>query len=349
MPDHARARVVGQHPLQLLRGQLAAVGHADLAGVDRAADADAAAVVDAHPGRARGGIDQGVQQRPVGNRVRAIQHRLRLSIRRRHRSAIQMVAPHHHRSLYLAFCHQIVHRQPELVALPIAQPADARRQPLKFHALLRQFNPAIQMLVLRKHFQHELVRSRNVRSFARKSRPPERSFALAKQRPDVCRYKSRKVVSVLHALFERKRSNVVPIIKRHRAQFLQFQHSLDMLRHGRQGMFFVFLRTLLSQLQSRFQRHSIRHVPADGIVRARLVRQQVRHHAALRQFRDQVRAISHQSNRSRLALAHRVFQNPQRLVQRSHHHVAITALHAPLDALRVHIDPQKRCAIHRSS
>src|SRR5260370_17020037 len=36
MPDHARARVVGQHPLQLLRGQLAAVGHPDLAALDPA-------------------------------------------------------------------------------------------------------------------------------------------------------------------------------------------------------------------------------------------------------------------------------------------------------------------------
>src|SRR5215475_12458906 len=51
MPDHAHARVVGQNPLELLRGQRRAVGHADLAGVDGAADADTAAVMDRDPGR----------------------------------------------------------------------------------------------------------------------------------------------------------------------------------------------------------------------------------------------------------------------------------------------------------
>src|SRR6266704_484142 len=45
VPDHARARVVGQHALEFARCQRRAVGHADLARVDRAADADSAAVV----------------------------------------------------------------------------------------------------------------------------------------------------------------------------------------------------------------------------------------------------------------------------------------------------------------
>jgi hypothetical protein len=51
VPDHAHARVVGEHPLDLLRGQVGAVGDAHLAGVERAAHADAAAVVERHPGR----------------------------------------------------------------------------------------------------------------------------------------------------------------------------------------------------------------------------------------------------------------------------------------------------------
>ena len=50
VPDHPGARVVGEHPLQLARGQLGPVGDGHLPGVDGAADADAAAVVDAHPG-----------------------------------------------------------------------------------------------------------------------------------------------------------------------------------------------------------------------------------------------------------------------------------------------------------
>ena len=51
--DDAGAGVGGQHPLELLGGEVGAVGDGDHPGVDRAADADAAAVVDRHPRRAR--------------------------------------------------------------------------------------------------------------------------------------------------------------------------------------------------------------------------------------------------------------------------------------------------------
>ena len=47
--DHAHPRVGGQHPVELLGGELGAVGDADHPGVDRAADPDPAAVVDATP------------------------------------------------------------------------------------------------------------------------------------------------------------------------------------------------------------------------------------------------------------------------------------------------------------
>ena len=48
----ARARVVGQHALEAERAVVGAVGDDLGAGVDRAADADAAAVVDRDPGGA---------------------------------------------------------------------------------------------------------------------------------------------------------------------------------------------------------------------------------------------------------------------------------------------------------
>ena len=49
----ARARVVGEHALELLGGERRAVGDGHLTGMDGAADADAAAVVDRHPRGAR--------------------------------------------------------------------------------------------------------------------------------------------------------------------------------------------------------------------------------------------------------------------------------------------------------
>src|SRR3954451_3719749 len=50
VPDHSHAGIVGQDPGQLLGSQFATVGKRDLTGVDRAADANPAAVVNGHPG-----------------------------------------------------------------------------------------------------------------------------------------------------------------------------------------------------------------------------------------------------------------------------------------------------------
>src|SRR6187399_161873 len=55
--DHAHAGIVGEYPFELLGGEVGAVGDADLTGVDRAADADATSVVDAHPRGARTRVD----------------------------------------------------------------------------------------------------------------------------------------------------------------------------------------------------------------------------------------------------------------------------------------------------
>src|SRR3954463_7787846 len=52
VPDHAHGRVIGEHALDLAPGQLGAVRHAPLAGVDGATHPDAAAVMDRDPCRA---------------------------------------------------------------------------------------------------------------------------------------------------------------------------------------------------------------------------------------------------------------------------------------------------------
>ena len=77
---HAHARIGGQDALQLARGQLGAVGDDDHARVLAVADARAATVVDAHPGRPGGRVDERVEERPVGDGVRAVAHRLRLAV-----------------------------------------------------------------------------------------------------------------------------------------------------------------------------------------------------------------------------------------------------------------------------
>ena len=82
--DDAHARVGREHAFELLSGEIRAVRDDDHAGVLRVADARAAAVVDRHPGRAGGGVDQRVEQRPVGDGVGAVAHAFGLAVGRSH-------------------------------------------------------------------------------------------------------------------------------------------------------------------------------------------------------------------------------------------------------------------------
>ena len=162
-----------------------AVGHHHHAGVDGAADADPAAVVDAHPGGARGGVEQGVQDRPVGDGVGAVGHGLGLPVGAGHRPGVQVVAADHDRGRDLAGGHQLVEGQPGLVALAVAEPADPRRQPLEPDPLGGQLQPPAQVLVVAEQLQHGPVGAGDVGRVARQGGPAERPLALAEQRPDV--------------------------------------------------------------------------------------------------------------------------------------------------------------------
>src|SRR6516225_1055628 len=147
VPDHAHARVVGEDPLQLLRGQGRAVGDAHLPGVDRAPDAHPAAVVDAHPRRAGGGVDQRVEDRPVGDRVRAVGHRLGLPVGRGDRPAVEVITADDDRRRDVPAGHELVEAHAGLVPLAVSEPADPGRQPLEMHLLPGQPDPPGQRLV----------------------------------------------------------------------------------------------------------------------------------------------------------------------------------------------------------
>jgi len=72
MPDDAGGRIVEKHALQFLGPQIGAVGQAHLAGMDRAADPYPSAVMDADPGCPGCGVDQRVEEGPVGDGVAAV-------------------------------------------------------------------------------------------------------------------------------------------------------------------------------------------------------------------------------------------------------------------------------------
>jgi long-chain acyl-CoA synthetase len=148
-------------------------------------------------------------------------------------------------------------------------------------------------------------------------------------------------------LLEGERADVVPIVERHRAEFLQVQHAAYVRGNRIERTTPVFVRIALAQFGRRGKVETLRHVAAQRIVRRGLVGEQIGHHAALGERRDQVRAVSYQSHRDWLALSHSVFQDAQRFVEVVDHHVAVAGLDAALDAFRVHVDPEKRTAVER--
>ena len=95
-------------------------------------------------------VDQGVQHRPVGDRVRAVRHGLGLPVRRGDRAAVQVVAADDDGGLQLAVFHHLVEAEPRLLTLAVAEPADPCRKALELHLLLGQPEPPGQGLILRE-------------------------------------------------------------------------------------------------------------------------------------------------------------------------------------------------------
>ena len=82
-------------------------------------------------------------------------------------------------------------------------------------------------------------------------------------------------------------------------------------------------------------------------MRAGLVGKQIGDNAAAREFRDDVRAIAHQSHRHGMLLAHRILENADRFIQRIDADVAVACADAALDALRVNFDAEEGGAVQR--
>src|SRR5215472_2158740 len=74
VPGYADAGIVVEDAGDLACGEIGPVGHRDLAGVEREAHAHAAAVVEADPGCAGCGVEQCVEDGPICNCVRAVEH-----------------------------------------------------------------------------------------------------------------------------------------------------------------------------------------------------------------------------------------------------------------------------------
>jgi hypothetical protein len=143
VPHDSGARVVDQYSLDFLSREISAVGDHHLASVNAAADADPTPVVDRDPGGSGRRVEQGVQQRPIGDRVRAIRHALGLSVRGGDRSRVEVIATDDDRCTELAGSDHLVEPEAREVALLVPEPTDASRQSLKMHSLPGFGDPAV--------------------------------------------------------------------------------------------------------------------------------------------------------------------------------------------------------------
>ena len=96
--------------------------------MNRHSDADPAAMMNAHPACTADGIEQCIQDRPVGNRIAAVLHLFGLAIRRCDRTAIKMIAADDDRRFHLSACDEVVEDFSHLRPFAIPEPANARRQ-----------------------------------------------------------------------------------------------------------------------------------------------------------------------------------------------------------------------------
>ncbi len=132
-------------------------------------------VMQRDPARARRRVDQRVEQRPVGDRVGAVDHALRLPVGRRHRPRVEVVAPDHDRRADLAGRDHRVEAQPQPVALAVAEPADSRREPLERDVLAGRRDPSAR--APRRRGTHRARRGRSQR--CRPDRPTARPSGTA--------------------------------------------------------------------------------------------------------------------------------------------------------------------------
>ena len=346
MANDPHPRIGREHALDAFGHGIGAIRHCYLPGVQRVADAHAAAIVNRNPRRARGGIQQGIEQGPIGHGVAAVFHALGFAERRRHRTAIQMIASDHDGRFEFSFFHPIVDGQPELGTFAVAQPADARRQPLKLDSFAGEIDPAPQNAILGKQLQHQLIGHGNIGGFPGQRHPAKRPAARAEQRADIGGHKSRNVIGGFYSTPESKGPDIVAVVKRHRAHLLQAQHGLDVPRHGIERLLLIRLRITLTQFEGRRQGHLVRQVAVQRVVRRSLVGEDVRHHAAFRQLGNDVGTVANQPDRNVFPFANRVFQDAECFLERGDHEVAIAGLQSLLDALWIDVNPEKRRAIH---
>ena len=235
MAGDPHAGINGENALEAGGSGGCAIRNDDLAGVQAVANADAAAVVEANPGSPADGIDQGVEDGPVGNGVGAVAHAFRFAVGAGDGTGVEVVAANDDGGFDDAAGNQFVELQSGTRAFTVSQPANSCRQSLKMHLLLRHLDPAMQRFIVREEFQNSAVRGINILRVAAEGYPTEWPLAFAKERTNVSGNKAGVAKCVGDAMIKRPLAQVIAIVKHNRSAPLHFHHCRALLRHRFHG------------------------------------------------------------------------------------------------------------------
>ncbi len=202
----------------------------------------------------------------------------------------------------LAAPHQFVEGQPRLVALAIAQPADARGQPLEVDALARHAHPAGEGLVLREEAQDLLVGAVDVFGIAGERHPAERALAATEERADERGHEAGEVHRVLDARAQRLPAQVVAVVEDDRAHLVEVEHRAHVLGHRVQRAALILLRVALAQLCRLVERQPGGNVAVERVVRGGLVGDEVHADATADDLREDLGGVAEQADAARDAL-----------------------------------------------
>src|SRR5260370_41532126 len=104
-----------------------------------------------------------------------------------------MVSADDDRRLDGATSDELVEAQAGAGTLAVAEPADARRQPLELHLLARRSDPAHKGSVIGELLDDGAVGDGDVLGVTRERHPSKRALPFAEQGPDVRRHEARKL------------------------------------------------------------------------------------------------------------------------------------------------------------
>ena len=295
---------------------------------------------------ARRGVEQRVEDRPIGDRVAAVAHGLGLAVRRRDAPGVEVVAPDDDRRADRAVAHQVVEREPGPRAIAVTEPADACRQPLKRNAFARETQPARQRGVGGKQLEQLLVAARDVGRIARERGEPKRPGAAAKERPDEGRHEPRKREGAGEARPLRLRANVVAVVEHHGARVEVANHGGDVRAAALQRASLILVRIAVTQLGGSFEREAGGNVAVEQVVRRRLIGHGVGTKTEVVEARELLGRVAFVTHREGLARRLGAVHLAQRLLARVSDAVEVTQVAPPLQARPVHVDHQGDAAVH---